>query len=65
MVVDRAPAGLKTLDELLFVGIASGVLYLVFRYLVGTFGVAVGCAAVFLGGVLVGAYLRPWAARTI
>jgi hypothetical protein len=53
----------KAFDELMFVGIAAGALYLVLLHFAGTSGTTAGYAAVGVGGVLVGAYLRPWGDR--
>jgi hypothetical protein len=53
----------NTFDELMVVGAIAGGLYLVLRHLAGTPGTAAAFAAVALGGVLVGASLRPWADR--
>lgn len=52
-----------TFDELLVVGAVAGGLYLALRHLAGTPSTAAAFAAVALGGVLVGASLRPWADR--
>lgn len=53
----------NTLDELMVVAAIAGGLYLALRYVVGTPGTAAAFAGVALGGVLVGASLRPWADR--
>jgi len=53
----------NTLDELMVVVAIAGGLYLVLRHLAGTPGTAAAFAGVALGGVLVGASLRPWADR--
>ena len=54
---------LKLRHELMLVGIAAGVMHLVLLHVAGTSGTAAGYAAVGFGGVLVGAYLRPWGDR--
>lgn len=53
----------ETVDEVLAVALAAGVLYLVLRHVAGTSSVTAGYVAVGFGGVLVGASLRPWADR--
>ncbi|GLY81805.1 hypothetical protein [Actinoallomurus iriomotensis] len=59
----RRTRKLKVVDELLSVAVVAAVTYLVLRYAAGTSGAAAGYGAAFLGGVLIGAYLRPWADR--
>jgi hypothetical protein len=59
----RRSRNLKAVDELLSVATVAAVAYLLLRYAAGTSGAAAGYGAAFLGGVLVGAYLRPWADR--
>jgi queuine/archaeosine tRNA-ribosyltransferase len=53
----------NTLDELMVVAAVAGGMYLLLRYVAGTPGTAAAFAGVALGGVLVGASLRPWADR--
>jgi MFS family permease len=53
----------KTTTELMVVGIVAGGLYLALDHLAGTSATAAGYAAVGIGGVLVGLFLRPWADR--
>jgi len=50
-------------DELIVVGAIAGGLSLLLHYIAGAPGTAAAFAGVALGGVLVGASLRPWADR--